>query len=66
MITPVENFSYKIIPKTLKVRDVAFHQGEKVTVVKTNRIYTELLRHKDNRTYEVYTGSLLLTLDPVR
>ena len=43
-----------------------FHQGEKVTVVKTNRIHTELLRHKDNRTYEVYTGSLLLTLDPVR
>lgn len=66
MITPVENLSYKIIPKTLKVRDVVFHQGEKVTVVKTNRIYTELLRHKDGRTYEVYTGSLLLTLDPVR
>lgn len=66
MITPVERLSYKITPKTLKVRDVIFYQDEKVTVVKSNRIHTELLRHKDNRTYEVYTGSLLLTLDPVR
>lgn len=66
MITPVERLSYKIIPKTLKVRDVIFYQDEKVTVVKTNRIYTSLLRHKDGRTYEIYTGSLLLTLDPIR
>lgn len=66
MITPVEGLSYKIIPKTLKVRDVVFHQDEKVTVAKTNRIHTELLRQKDGRTYEVCTGSLLLTLDLIR
>lgn len=61
----IPNNQYKVIPKTLLLGEVLLQQGEVLTVIKTNRVITTMLRHRNGVEYDFYTGSLLLTLELV-